>query len=163
MTDRTPPDAPLELFVLAGDDPRLARCLAVRREVFIDEQAVPEADEVDGRDPMCLHLLLTGGGADLGAARLRVVGAAAKAERVAVRAGARRRGLGARLMAGLEAEARRLALAEVVLGAQVDAIPFYERLGYTAEGPVFDDAGIPHRRMRKRLGPPPSAAGAPDA
>jgi len=140
-----------ELLLFSGDDPRLPRCLGVRREVFIDEQRVPEADEVDGLDPRCMHLLWVDGGADLGAARLRVVGAAAKAERVAVRARARRQGIGAQLMAGIEAAATARGLAEVVLGAQVDAIPFYERLGYVAEGPTFDDAGIPHRCMRKPL------------
>ena len=38
-----------------------------------------------------------------------------------------------------------------VLDAQVPVIPFYERLGFVAEGPVFDDAGIPHRRMTRPL------------
>ncbi len=43
--------------------------------------------------------------------------------------------------------ARELRLEPVILDAQVQVIPFYEKLGFVAEGPVFDDAGIPHRRM----------------
>jgi predicted GNAT family N-acyltransferase len=39
----------------------------------------------------------------------------------------------------------------VDLGAQTHAMGFYERLGYQAYGPVFDDAGIPHRSMRRSL------------
>ena len=35
-----------------------------------------------------------------------------------------------------------------VLDAQIQVIPFYERLGFVAEGDVFLDAGIEHRRMR---------------
>lgn len=53
-------------------------------------------------------------------------------------------------MAAVE-DAARAGAREVVLAAQVAAIPFYERLGYVAECPVFDDAGIPHRTMRRAL------------
>jgi predicted GNAT family N-acyltransferase len=37
------------------------------------------------------------------------------------------------------------------LDAQVAVIAFYEHLGFVAEGPVFDDAGIVHRRMTRSL------------
>ncbi len=39
----------------------------------------------------------------------------------------------------------------MALSSQTYAIPFYERLGYTAHGPEFDDAGLPHRWMRRAL------------
>jgi predicted GNAT family N-acyltransferase len=39
----------------------------------------------------------------------------------------------------------------VILDSQTHAVPFYERLGFTAHGPEFDDAGIPHRSMRLSL------------
>jgi predicted GNAT family N-acyltransferase len=29
----------------------------------------------------------------------------------------------------------------------VQAVPFYERLGFSCRGDVFDEAGIPHVRM----------------
>ena len=32
-------------------------------------------------------------------------------------------------------------------GAQLTAVPFYERLGYVSSGPVFVEAGIDHLRM----------------
>jgi len=35
----------------------------------------------------------------------------------------------------------------MILAAQLQAMPFYEKAGFTAEGEVFDDAGIPHRNM----------------
>jgi len=90
-------------------------------------------------------------GQPAGTARLRVVEGLAKAERVAVLERFRGAGVGAALMRALEGEARRRGLDQMVLHAQVRVIPFYERLGYAAHGPVFDDAGIPHRAMRKRL------------
>ena len=130
----------------------LARCLDLRRVVFIDEQGVPEHEELDDLDPVCTHLLALGGGEPVGTARLRDPGGdAAKAQRVAVLRAWRGAGVGRALMRALEEEARAMGKSEVVLGAQITAIPFYERLGYAAEGDPFDDAGIPHRWMRRRI------------
>lgn len=133
-------------------------CLTLRREVFIDEQGVSEADEIDDLDDICVHFLaFPHERASLdeayGTARLwpRPDEGLAKAQRVAVRASARGQGVGRALMLALEEEARRLGLREVVLGAQLSAMPFYEALAYEAYGDVFDDAGIPHRMMRKRI------------
>ena len=44
-----------------------------------------------------------------------------------------------------------LGFARAVLGAQIGALGFYERLGFAAYGPVYDDAGIEHRDMRRDL------------
>lgn len=130
----------------------LPHCLAVRRAVFVDEQQVPEALEVDGLDPVCVHVLAqTDAGVPIGTARLRIKDGAAKIERVAVLAAYRGTGLGVAVMDAVEAEARRMGLARAVLNAQVSVLGFYARLGYTAHGPVFDDAGIPHRAMSKPL------------
>jgi predicted GNAT family N-acyltransferase len=129
--------------------------LALREVVFVHEQAVPPALERDGLDASATHFIARDPlGAVIGAARMRVVDGKAKAERVAVRADVRGRGVGAALMRALEAEALRCGLRQVVLNAQESAIPFYEGLGYVAEGPTFDDAGIPHRHMRRALPSP---------
>jgi ElaA protein len=128
------------------------QCLALRREVFIDEQHVPEDLEIDGEDEACVHLLACDDdGQAMGTARLRLQGDHAKAQRVAVRERLRGRGIGGALMRALEVEARRRGARSVHLSSQTHAIPFYERLGYAAHGPIYDDAGIPHRDMTKRL------------
>ena len=62
----------------------LATCLAIRRKVFIDEQGVSEADEVDGLDPVALHLLAMQDAAPVGTARILVEGAVGKIGRVCV-------------------------------------------------------------------------------
>ncbi len=130
----------------------LEALLALRERVFVQEQAVPPDLERDGLDHEATHFVARDPlGEVVGAARMRVVGGAAKAERVAVRADRRGSGIGAALMRALEAEATRCGLSEVGLNAQESAIPFYEGLGYLAEGPTFDDAGIPHRHMRRTL------------
>ena len=128
-------------------------CLHLRRVVFIEEQGVPEADEVDDRDGESLHLLAWRGDEAVGTARMRLVGELAKAERVAVRADARGLGVGAALMARIEAEAAAQGLQGVKLTAQESAVSFYLRLGYELFGEPFMDAGIPHRWMKKALGP----------
>jgi ElaA protein len=127
-------------------------CVALRREVFIDEQRVPEALELDGDDDACVHFVaVEGDGTAIGTARLRMLGDKAKAQRVAVRRSLRGRGVGAAIMGALEDEARALGATKVTLSSQVHALGFYERLGYVAHGDVYDDAGIPHRDMTKSL------------
>ena len=128
---------------------RLERCLAVRRRVFVEEQGVAPEEEEDGRDAACLHWLAWWGDEPVGTARLRALPDGWKAERVAVLPPHRQHGIGLALMRALEAEAWRRGAARLLLHAQSAVISFYERQGYRAEGPVFDEAGIPHRKMSK--------------
>lgn len=117
----------------------------VRQTVFIDEQAVPEPEEWDGRDADCTHLLAEDPhGQPIGTARFLAEG---KLGRMAVVKAWRGRGVGRALLARLIEIAEGRGLTRLELDAQVQAIPFYEPLGFRAEGPVFDDAGIPHRKM----------------
>jgi predicted GNAT family N-acyltransferase len=119
--------------------------------VFVQGQGVPESIEVDGLDERCTHFAAYRDEALVGTARLRVVGGAAKAERVAVASSVRGAGVGRALMRALEAEAKRMGLASVILNAQAAVIPFYERLGYATEGERFFEAGIEHCKMRRAL------------
>ncbi len=126
----------------------LVTCRRLRRIVFIDEQGVSEADEIDDRDGEAIHLLATDGGRPVGTARLLVEGDTGKIGRVCVLQEARGTGLGAALIrAGVERFRQVPGVAKVKLGAQVHALGFYERLGFAAYGPVYDDAGIDHRDM----------------
>jgi len=130
----------------------IGTCQAIRHEVFVLGQGVPEALEVDGLDAECIHFLAWQRREPIGTARLRFTeNGEAKAERVAVRPGSQGRGVGTALMAALEAEAARRGHTKVVLTAQVQVIPFYETLGYVVEGPVFIEAAIRHRKMQKML------------
>jgi len=133
---------------VAGPD-ELAQCFAIRREVFVDEQRVPLHEEMDAHDASSTHFLALLDGEPVGTARLRTLpDGTPKAERVAVRKAWRRHGIGRALMRALE---RAAGAPHITLNAQLTALAFYERLGYRAEGPVFDEAGIPHRTMRKTL------------
>lgn len=126
----------------------ITTCRQLRRTVFIEEQGVSEADELDDKDDGAIHMLATVDGIPMGSARLLLSGDTGKIGRVCVVASARGTGLGAALMrAAVEELRRQPGLTRAKLGAQTHALGFYERLGFTAEGPVYDDAGIPHRDM----------------
>lgn len=137
---------------LVGWAEAAAELAAVRRAVFIAEQGVPEELEWDDKDGHALHVLATDpGGTPIGTARLVPEGAAARIGRMAVVKPWRGRGVGGAMLALLMGEAARRGFREVFLDAQTHAVPFYERFGFRAQGEEFFDAGIPHRRMRRRL------------
>ncbi|GGO50648.1 GNAT family N-acetyltransferase [Streptomyces lasiicapitis] len=142
----------------------LDACFAVRKEVFVAEQGVPEDLEYDEYDGGAVHVLALRSveGAPLGTGRLLLGDAAVVKNgdpdpgvgalgRLAVLAAARGLGVGARLVAAIEDAARERGLHAVDLHAQTHALGFYERLGYEAYGAEFLDAGIPHLAMRKPL------------
>jgi predicted GNAT family N-acyltransferase len=137
------------LRVELGDWASMAPALeAIRREVFIVEQQVPEEMEWDVDDVTSAHALALLDGQPVGCGRLLPDG---HVGRMAVRAPHRSRGIGRALLQALLAEARRRGMREVVLHAQTHALRFYEAQGFVADGPVFDEAGIPHRRMSQAL------------
>lgn len=125
----------------------LPALLEIRRVVFIEGQNVPEHEERDGLDGEALHFIALDGDAPIGTARVLVDGGTAKIGRVAVLDDHRGKGVGQNLMRGILDDLRRDGLSRAKLGAQTHAIGFYEALGFTAEGPEFLDAGIPHRMM----------------
>lgn len=115
----------------------------VRRQVFVEEQGVPEVLEWDAADAMATHLMVVDGqGEAIGTARFLPTG---QIGRMAVILGWRSRGVGAALLR----EALHLLPSEPApyLHAQVEAIGFYAGFGFAPRGDVFDDAGIPHCLM----------------
>jgi predicted GNAT family N-acyltransferase len=130
----------------------IATCRALRRAVFIEEQGVSEADEVDGLDDVALHLLAFATDRPVGTARILRQGSSAKIGRVCVLPEARGTGLGAALIRAALSEIGRLpGVTEAKLGSQSHATAFYEKLGFVIDGDEFLDAGIPHRHMRRAL------------
>lgn len=122
---------------------------ALRRAVFIDEQGYSEAEEWDDLDADARHLVAYDGDRPLGTARIFV--SEGRIGRVCVLRAARGTGLGAALIRDAMARLRAAGCARAVLGAQVRAMGFYERLGFVACGPEYDDGGVPHREMARPL------------
>ncbi|MFI1022497.1 GNAT family N-acetyltransferase [Streptomyces olivaceus] len=155
--------APAYEVRVAEDPADREACFAVRKDVFVAEQQVPEDIEYDVHDAGAVHVLaVREDGVPLGTGRL-LHGASAAAKngdgdpavgslgRLAVTAAARGLGVGAALVRAVEDAARARGLTAVDLHAQTHALGFYQRLGYEAYGPEFPDAGIPHRAMRRAL------------
>ncbi len=78
------------------------------------------------------------------------VPADAKIGRVAVYRSNRGLGIGKLLIAAIEGYPDLKRVHTFFLDAQTHALQFYEGLGYEAYGKEFMDAGMPHRRMKKR-------------
>ncbi len=136
-----------QLHVDLGDwEAMRVRAVPVRYAVFVEEQKVPADIELDEFDPLSLHALaIDRQGRVVGTGRLLPDG---HIGRMAVLREARGRGVGSALLQALMQAARARGDREIALSAQTHAIPFYVRFGFIAEGGEYDDAGIPHRRMR---------------
>lgn len=125
---------------------------AVRREVFQREQGVAEEEEFDADDESAVHVLALVDGQPAGTGRLVLHPDYARIGRMAVYRPYRRGGVGRALLDRLMELARARGARRFVLHAQVQAIPFYESAGFRACSEVFDEAGIPHRRMERSQG-----------
>ncbi|WAH36001.1 GNAT family N-acetyltransferase [Alicyclobacillus dauci] len=134
----------------------LDECIAIRREVFVDEQGVSEEEEIDEQDVVGVghHLYVRDdAGVPVATARYkRYDDETAKIQRVAVRKPYRAGGYGRVVMEAIEQMAKSDGFRAAVLDAQCHAEGFYKKLGYTtiSENP-FLDAGILHVRMKKPL------------
>ncbi|MCG7893802.1 MAG: GNAT family N-acetyltransferase [Candidatus Thiodiazotropha taylori] len=134
------------------DDRELLR--QVREPVFIEEQGVPERMEWDDDDIIAYHLLaLDNQQQPIGTARLLGSG---QIGRMAVLAGWRNQGIGTALLLELLQQASRVGQDQVFLHAQTAAEPFYAKFGFIAEGEIFHEADIPHRKMFFSLTDQPS-------
>jgi len=125
-----------------------AEASRIRLKVFVEEQRVPREIEMDDMDAACLHALAWLDGKAVGTGRLLPDG---HIGRMAVLGESRALGVGGAILERLVEEARRQGLREVVLSAQTHAIGFYRRHGFSEQGEVFAEAGIPHQEMRRVL------------
>lgn len=127
------------------------QALALRHRVFVEEQGVPEADELDGRDADGLHLVAVDDTRVVGTCRLVFVGVTVQFSRLAVAGPYRRHGIGSRLLEAADAETRAGGARRLVLHAQTYARELYDSHGYTPRGPTFVEAGIEHVAMEKSV------------
>ena len=121
----------------------------LRFAIFVGEQNVPSGIELDDLDASCVHAVAFDvDGKAIGTGRLLPDGIIG---RMAVIKEWRRRGIGAEILQALSNEARKRGHAAVVVSAQLQAAEFYREQGFAAEGKVYEDAGILHQKMSKKL------------
>jgi predicted GNAT family N-acyltransferase len=136
---------------IVENEKELEDAFSVRRTVFIDEQNVPEEEEIDQYEEDAVHFVSYQEGSPIAAGRFRVVDGYGKVERICVLKSARKTGAGKAIMNKIEAYAIEKGLHKLKLNAQTHAIPFYAGLGYEAVSEEFLDAGIPHKTMIKKI------------
>lgn len=126
---------------------------SVRTTVFVGEQNVPPALEIDELEDEAVHFVLYDDeNKPCGAGRFRTVGEFGKVERICVLKEARGKGAGHLIMEAIEQHAATVdGLTTLKLDAQLHAIPFYEKHGYEVVSGEFLDAGILHKTMTKPL------------
>jgi len=140
-----------EVSVRVGDWKQLcAYAMAVRYAVFVKEQGIPAQLEMDEHDASAVHAVAFDlCGVPLGTGRLL---ADAHIGRMAVLRRARGQGIGAIILRTLVVIAKARGMQELRLHAQLGALGFYERQGFIAIGPEYEEAGILHRTMVRSLG-----------
>lgn len=124
--------------------------LMIRKEVFVKEQGVDMALELDGELGPTYYVLYYKG-KPAATARTSSEQAGWHIQRVATLKSYRKLGLAKRLLSKIEEDARQSKVAYLTLGAQDSAQGFYTKLGYQVVGAGFLDAGIAHHRMDKVL------------
>jgi predicted GNAT family N-acyltransferase len=125
----------------------LEEAFDIRMRVFVKEQGVPQAIELDRDDQRAIHFIAKRFGKIVGTARLVMRQGSAKIGRMAVLKSYRGKGVGTLLLKRAVATAQRLGARKIYLHAQVAVIGFYEQMSFRCVGAVFDEAGIPHRKM----------------
>ena len=126
---------------------------ALRTEVFVEEQEIPQELEWDEHDAKALHALVRNKlGQPVATGRLlQPQPRLAQIGRMAVSKALRGGNLGRMVIEALVDAARQRGDHQVILHAQCSAEGFYRRLGFKAHGEVFQDAGIDHIEMTLTL------------
>lgn len=141
-------------WIKVETEQQLEQALAIRFKVFVDEQGVnPEAekDQFDSIQSSCTHILVLHNDIPVGTGRIREKDGFAKIERVCTLKENRGQGVGVQIIEALESVAMEQAYKQAKLNAQIQALPFYERLGYIVISEPFLEEGIEHVTMKKEL------------
>ncbi|WP_321386590.1 GNAT family N-acetyltransferase [uncultured Enterococcus sp.] len=126
--------------------------LRIRNQVFMIEQGVPKDIEIDKNEAACIHFVLYIENQAAATCRLLPLeNGVMKLQRMAVLKEYRGRSLGREIVQETEHFSRNQGYNTITLGAQLTAVDFYEKLGYSKHGELFMDANIPHYQMDKSV------------
>jgi predicted GNAT family N-acyltransferase len=128
----------------------------IRHTVFVEEQSVPVEIEYDAFESGCQHYLMFQDGIPIATARWRFTAKGIKLERFAMVREHRNKGLGTLLLNEVLKDVIPLQR-PIYLHAQVQAMNYYGRMGFVAEGPEFEEAGIRHYKMVLKSGSSPDS------
>jgi len=143
----------MNLVIQVATEPsQLLDHFALRKTIFIEEQGVDSALELDGLDDSATLIVMYLDNKPIGCARYRVLETAVKVERVGLLRSCRGQGLGQQLMEFVETQIHEYTDKPwITLNAQLSAKDFYLRLGYVPIGEIFSEANILHQKMMKEV------------
>ena len=136
----------IRLVAFEGEDEQSIR--AIRESVFVDEQGISAEIDFDGLDATAVHALAYLNDNAVGTGRMLADG---HIGRIAILKEYRGQKVGSKIVCSFIDEAVKKDYRRVYLGSQKHANGFYQRLGFTAYGEEFIDAGIVHISMEKVL------------
>ena len=117
----------------------------IRREVFVIGQNCPEDIEWEFEEEST-HFLVYDNGEAVATARHRKTKTGYKLERFAVLESERGKNYGNMVLKAILSD-----LADfnglIYIHAQIQVLPFYEKVGFIKEGGLFEEAGIMHYKM----------------
>ena len=137
--------------VVADSQEQIDAAMALRTVVFVEEQRVPLAEEIDGLDDQATHLVALDGEELVATCRLLADGTTIKLGRMVVAKERRREGIASEMLRVADEQSKLLGGEQIRLAAQTYATALYEQAGYVAYGDPFPDAGIEHIWMSKQL------------
>jgi predicted GNAT family N-acyltransferase len=143
-----------EIVVTTAETPEQREsAFRLRETVFLGEMRRDRTVETDAYDEDACHIIALSGDDVVGTMRLyrlRLSDTSIKIGRVAVDSDYRHRGIGSKMMEFAHDWASKQGFVDCYLHAQIAVRPFYEALGYVAEGGVFMEAGTEHILMRRK-------------
>ena len=134
--------------IICDYESNIKEICAIRYNVFVEEQKVPEELEIDGLDDKAKHVLAFVDSVQIGTGRILSDG---HIGRVAVLKDYRGLGIGKLIMKDLIKWAQNMNLEKVWLSSQWHAHSFYLDLGFVCVGEIYKEAEIDHIKMFKTL------------
>jgi len=125
--------------------------LAIRKTVFVNEQSVPEQNELDEWDDTAVHFVTYINDIPVATARVYLFKQSAKICRIAVIKEHRGCGLAKKLCKYCIDYIESAGYPLVFLHSQTYIKDLYESLGFAVEGDEFLEENIPHIKMVKHL------------
>ncbi|MDD3049268.1 MAG: GNAT family N-acetyltransferase [Bacilli bacterium] len=125
--------------------------MQIRCKVFMSEQNVDPLIEMDEEDKTCMHYILEDHQTIIATCRVLTTNNVWHLGRIAVLKEYRNQQYGSKLIQHMINLAIKNNIKKIELGAQVQAIPFYESLGFKTYGKVYLDANIEHKDMEMIL------------
>ena len=136
---------------IAKDKYEKELCYKIRKEVFVGGQKIASEMDSDGLDSKSEHVILYNNKKAIGCARIRYINKDMKLERLAILDKYRGQGHGQELMKFIVEYAKKQDVNNIIMSAQQYLERFYEKFGFKKEGESYEEVGIPHIKMYRKI------------